>query len=490
MNTVLSFLNKDRESITKRDIIKFIKYKEIRAINFRYIAGDGRLKTLNFPATDLKYVDRILSCGERVDGSNLFKDIDISSSDLYVIPRYSTVFESPFSPIPSIDIMANFFNKDGSFFESAPDYILLKAQEKFKEITKYEINTFGELEYYVISSKNDFYPMNAQKGYHESYPFNKWENLRVEAMDLISKIGGKVKYAHSEVGFIRSEDKEMSQNEIEFLPDLPLYSAYQLLISKWILHSLGLKYGVIITFAPKISIGHAGSGLHIHISVLKNGKNVMIKNSGLSDEAKKLISGLINIAKSSTAFGNTLPTSYLRLVPNQEAPIRISWGYRNRSALIRVPLGWTTNKDMSSTVNKIEKSSTKHPHNQTIEFRSGDGSANIPFYIASLICGALSGFEMKNFSEFSKKYFIDKNIFHKENKDIRDKFDSLPSSCYESSLELIKSRNIYEKHSIFPPSVIDSFVKKLQSYDDKNLSERLYGKEEEIKKLIEEYLYC
>jgi len=490
MNSICNYLNKDRESITKKDIIRYIKENDIKIINFRYIAGDGRLKTLNFPALDLKYVDRILSYGERVDGSSLFKDIDSSSSDLYVVPRYSTIYENPFSPIKSIDIICNFFDKEGNLFDLSPDIVLLKAQEKFKKLTGYEIKLFGELEYYVIAAKNELYPIAAQKGYHESFPFNKWENLRVEAMYNIQKVGGKVKYAHSEVGFIRTEDKEMSQNEIEFLPEVPLYAAYQLLVSKWILHSLGFKYGVTVTFSPKISIGHAGSGLHIHLMILKNGKNVMLdEKSNLSSEAKRLISGLIKIAKSSTAFGNTLPISYLRLVPHQEAPVRVCWGYRNRTALIRVPLGWNFKKNLSSKINP-DMDSFKNDSVQTVEFRAGDGSANICLYIASLICGAIEGFNMKDWQDFSDKHFIDTNIFNDNNKKLREKFDFLPSSCYDSALELEKNRDIYEKNSIFSPKLIDSVIKKLQSYNDKNLSERLYGKEEEIKKIVENYLYC
>jgi glutamine synthetase len=490
MSTICNYLNKDRNSITKKDIIRYIKENDVKVINFRYIAGDGRLKTLNFSALDLKYVDRILSFGERVDGSSLFKNIDSASSDLYVIPRYSTVYENPFSPIKAIDIICNFFDKEGNLFELSPDVTLLNAQEKFRKLTGYEIKLFGELEYYVIAPKNDLYPIAAQKGYHESFPFNKWENLRVEAMHIIQSVGGKVKYAHSEVGFIRTEDKEMSQNEIEFLPEEPLYAAYQLIIAKWILNSLGFKYGVTITFSPKISIGHAGSGLHIHSMILKDGKNVMLDEKGnLSSEAKKLISGLIKIAKPSTAFGNTIPISYLRLVPHQEAPVRVCWGYRNRSALIRVPLGWNLDKDLSSQINPVEKTS-KNKSVQTVEFRAGDGSANISLYIASLICGAIEGFLMKDSEKFCDEYFVDTNIFNSENKKIREKFESLPSSCYESSIELEKNREIFEKNSVFSPQLIDSTIRRLQSYNDKNLSERLYGKEEEIKKLVEEYLYC
>lgn len=480
MNTISKFLNKPADNISKKDIINFIKVKNIRIINFRYIAQDGRLKTLNFPAHDLKYVDRILSVGERVDGSSLFKGISHSSSDLYVVPLYQTVFENPFYEVPAIDIICNFFNKDGNLFESAPDNILRKAVDSFKNKTGYDIQVFGELEYYVISQRNDLYPIMAQKGYHESYPFNKWEFLRVEALDLISKTGAAVKYAHSEVGFIRSEDKEMIQNEIEFLPQSPISAAYQLLIAKWILHSLGNKYGVIVSFAPKISIGHAGSGLHIHSCITKNGKNMMIKNSTLSEEAKKLIYGMLKVAKSSTAFGNIFPTSYLRLVPGQEAPVKICWGYRNRNALVRVPLGFNLDKNIVSVINKIADNK-KYSHSQTVEFRAGDGSAYIPLFIASLVCGAKYGFMDKSYNDVEKYYISDTT---------KSDFDRLPSSCYESADELIKDRSIYEDDAVFSKEVIELTYKKLKSYDDKNLNEKLYGKEEEIKKIVEQYLYC
>lgn len=489
MNLIEKALNKKSEDFTKKDIIKFAAKNNIEVFNFRYVAGDGRLKTLNFPGNDLKYVDRILSCGERVDGSSLFKGISSSSSDLYVIPKYSSAFVNPFSPVPALDIICSFYDKDGNPFPNAGDVILRKAEKTFKEKTGFEINAFGELEYYVIAPRSALYPTVAQKGYHESYPFNKWEFLRVEAMNLISKCGGHVKYAHSEVGFIRTEEQEMSQNEIEFLPQPVSKAADEIAIAKWILMSLGYKYGVIITFAPKISIGHAGSGFHIHSCLLKNGKNVMLKGKTLSNEAKKLIAGFLKLSRSLTAFGNTVPTSYLRLVPNQEAPINICWGYRNRIALIRVPLSGQTDKDMSLDLNgNKEKNSTKYLPNQTIEFRAADGSANPYLLLAGLCCAGIEGFEMKDSIEYAEKLFAGENI--KTSEDIKGKFMPLPLSCSESADELIKDRSIYEKYNIFTPSIIDSVVKKLKSYNDKNLSEKLYGKEEDIRKIVEEYLYC
>ena len=482
MNIVERELGKESLEFNAYDILRFIKKMNISIVNFRYVGGDGRLKVLNFPATDPKYIERVLFCGERVDGSSLFRDLDASSSDLYVVPIYKTAFLNPFNPA-SLEIICSFFDKNGNLFDSAPDTILRKSVEVFHKRTSLNIEVFGELEYYVISKRDPLYPMEAQRGYHESYPFNKWESLRIEAVNMISKVGAKVKYAHSEVGFIRSDDYEMTQNEIEFLPEDPYMASYHLLVSKWILQSLGHKYGVIVTFAPKISVGHAGSGLHIHSHILKNSKNIMLKNGNLSDEALKLIAGLLICAKPLTAFGNTIPVSYLRLVPHQEAPVKICWGYRNRSALIRIPLGWELGKDMVGEVNN-QKSKKRFPHFQTVEYRAGDGSANICLYIAGIVASAIYGFERKDFKEYVSKRFVKDNAFNTS-----EIFESLPTSCWESAEELVKSRDIFEKYSIFPNNVIDSVVRKLKSYMDSDLSEKLYGKEDEIKRLVEQYLY-
>ena len=91
-NTIAVKLNKKPADFTKADIIDFIKQENIRHVNFMYPAGDGRLKTLNFIIHDIDYLDEILTCGERVDGSSLFSFVEASSSDLYVVPRFRTAF--------------------------------------------------------------------------------------------------------------------------------------------------------------------------------------------------------------------------------------------------------------------------------------------------------------------------------------------------------------------------------------------------------------
>jgi len=99
---LVQFLQKPASEFTKEDILRYIEENQIEMINFRYVAGDGRLKTLNFVVNDLDYVKTILSCGERVDGSSLFKNLDAGASDLYVIPRYRTAYLNPFAEIPAL----------------------------------------------------------------------------------------------------------------------------------------------------------------------------------------------------------------------------------------------------------------------------------------------------------------------------------------------------------------------------------------------------
>ncbi len=137
----------------------------------------------------------------------------------------------------------------------------------------------------------------------------------------------------NEVGNISEDDREMEQHEIEFLPAPLEDAADQMVIARWMLRMIGHKHGVTITLAPKICAGHAGNGFHVHTRLLKDGKNMMIEKGQLGDTAKRAIAGYLALAPSLTALGNTVPISYLRLVPHQEAPTSICWGDRNRSVL-------------------------------------------------------------------------------------------------------------------------------------------------------------
>jgi glutamine synthetase len=283
----------------------------------------------------------------------------------------------------------------------------------------------------------------------------------------------------------------MEQHEIEFMP-VPLEEAAdQLIIARWMLRMIGLRHGITITFAPKILVGHAGSGMHFHTRLMKDGENMMVKGNRISDTARKAIAGYLALAPSLTAFGNTVPVSYLRLVPHQEAPTNICWGERNRSVLVRVPLGWLNVQDMVKDANPQEKGKMSDFVNpQTVEYRGSDGSADVYLTLAALAVAARHGMEMEKALEMAESLYVNVNIFAPEHKSIREKLAQLPRSCWESAEQLLAKRGEYEKYGVFPPRVIDDMVKKLKDYNDINLSEHLSGKEDETRRQVEKYIHC
>ena len=232
-NPIVAFLQKPSAEFTKEDIINYMVKNDIRMVNFMYPGGDGKLKTLNFVVNDLAYLDTILTCGERVDGSSLFSFIQAGSSDLYVLPRFRTAFVDPFAEIPTISLLCSFFDKDGHPLESSPEHTLHKAAEAFRQVTGMEFQAMGELEYYVISEDKGDYPAQDQRGYHESAPYAKGGDFRTQCMRYIAQAGGQIKYGHSEVGNFSLDGLNYEQNEIEFLPVPVEQAADQLMVARW-----------------------------------------------------------------------------------------------------------------------------------------------------------------------------------------------------------------------------------------------------------------
>ncbi|MBQ5737497.1 MAG: glutamine synthetase [Alistipes sp.] len=490
-NKVVAFLGKPAREFTKADIVRYISDNGIRMVNFMYPAGDGRLKTLNFVINNAAYLDAILSCGERVDGSSLFPFIEAGSSDLYVVPRFSTAFLDPFAEIPTLTMLCSFFNKDGEPLASAPRYTLLKACAAFEEVTGMQFEAMGELEYYVIAEQESLFPATDQKGYHESAPYAKFNEFRTECMAYIAQAGGQIKYGHSEVGNFAYDGLTYEQNEIEFLPVAAPEAADQLVIAKWIIRNLAYRYGLDVTFAPKITAGKAGSGLHIHMRIMKDGKNMMLENGVLSPVARKAIAGMMELAPSITAFGNTNPTSYFRLVPHQEAPTNICWGDRNRSVLVRVPLGWAAKSDMCRIANPLEgESNYDTSQKQTVEMRSPDGSADVYELIAGLAVACRYGFELPNALDIAERTYVNVNIHLKENEDKLKGLAQLPDSCAASADCLERQRSIFESLGVFSPAMIDGILKSLRSFNDRTLRADIGSNREQMLDLVRRYFHC
>ncbi len=472
---VASLLGKDPDSIQREDLLQVIKDLGLVQINLNYIGLDGKLKELKVPINDIDYAELILAQGERLDGSSVFKGIvETGQSDLYVVPIYKSAFISPFDE-DTMGIFCRFLNKDGELATYVPENILFSAHNDLKEKTGKVLNALGELEFYLIYDKEDaLFTGLEQRGYHQAAPFSKCSSIVNEMLRIISALTGAVKYAHSEVGFIdsiKSDDPELhgkscEQFEIEFLPCPIDEMAYHIALGKWVIRNIAYKWGCSVTFSPKLEEGMAGSGLHFHLEVCENGKNIMIESNGeLSQTSKRLIGGLCKYSSSLTAFGNSVSSAYLRLVANQEAPTRICWSGQNRHALIRVPLGWNSVSDMDKLVNPSQKSSFVDPKGsrQTVELRSPDGSAHVSMLLAGITATAIWGLTNDDSLAVADKYYVEKFV--------GQELESIPASCFQSAQAIEGERNFYEEVGFFPSNVIDWVIKELKSEKDENMNE-------------------
>lgn len=480
-NPITKLTGKQREDLTREDLVKVILDNQLERITFHYIALDGKLKELRIPVIDKDQVELILTEGERVDGSSIFKGIvDPSKSDLYVVPAYRTAFFNPFDE-QSIDFICRFFTAEGKLAEFTPDNVLHNAAASLKEKTGLEFYAHSELEFYLIKEpENYLYPPEKQKGYHASGPFVKSTDVVNEMMSTITKIIGHVKYAHNEVGcfeniqsdYLELAGKSAEQVEIEFLL-MPVQDCGDSVpLAKWIIRNIAYKYGYVATFVPKIENGQAGSGMHFHTALMKNGNNIMVNKKGeLSEEAHKLIGGLCLYAPSLTAFGNMVSASYLRLVPHQEAPTKVCWSECNRSAMIRVPLGWTNVSNLCQQINPQQK--TKYTYTQsrqTVELRSPDGSAFVHFLLAGMTMAAEWGLTNEKESlKLADQCHVIVNIHEQNTEGLVD----LPASCCESADLLLKEKDLYLKNNIFNERTLNTIASILQKENDRTLNDDL-----------------
>lgn len=468
----------ETEGLTKEDIAKLVHEKGIKIINLCHIPEDGRLKTLSFTVENKERLNEILELGERVDGSSLFSYIDPNKSDIYIMPKPETAFINPFAIIPTLNILCEYLDENGKSLDIAPQNILSRAEEKLFSSTGVVLKALAELEFYIIYKLEEtVFQKTPERNYQETAPFVKFENLRNEVLTTLAEIGVSMKYGHAEVGGFRSKTGfVMEQHEIEFLPQNLGRIAESVAIAKWVIRNVCAKHGVSVSFAPKLALEHAGNGMHVHLCGLKDGKNVLVDSVGnLTNEAKQMIGGILIFAPSLTAFGNTLPVSYLRFVYRKESPMHICWGLRNRLALIRIPLWWNFTKTLS------EMDSCK----RTFEFRGPDATANPHLLFAAIAVAVEHG--LKN-PEKSLKIAEDLHVNGTAKKHRRHRL--LPKSCSESAKHLKKNRRYYEADGVFPKRVIDGIISRLESYRDRDLWKKLADKPKKIEELIQEYMHC
>jgi glutamine synthetase len=502
-NPISAFLDKPKEDFTREDLIKVIKEKQIERITFHYTALDGKLKELKIPIPAKINAEIVLSEGERVDGSSLFKGlIDSGLSDLYIVPVYKSAFFNPFYS-GSLDFVCRYLNGNGEPAPYAPDNILGNAHRLLKKNTGLDLFALGEIEFYLFyNDETKMYMPRRQKAYHISAPYSKTGTVLAEMLKTLTQIVGAVKYAHNEVGFIdkiESNFKELNgktgeQLEIELLATPVDETADNIVLAKWLIRNIAYKNGLLATFAPKLEDGDAGNGMHVHMKLFKDGKNVMVNGEGvLTEYARRLIGGLCRYSNTLTAFGNTVSSSYLRLVPDQEAPTKICWSDSNRSSMIRVPLGWSKIKNLAACVNPgLNSEPLKIESMQTVEIRTPDGSANAHLLLAALTLAAEWGLTNDKSLSLAEKLYVKGNIF--KDKSLFKDLPVLPATCSASADILQLKRAEYERENIFTPSIIDFTIDSLKSEKDADLHKKLAklkgaSREKFINKLIQKDIH-
>ncbi len=465
----------------RQDLLRFCLENRVRVVNLRYPSFDGKLRELRLPVNDRRYLDRVLAAAERVDGSSLFPGLfDAGESDLYAVPVYRWAFLNPWAG-DELDVVCRFADRRGDPCPLTPDNVLAAAAERLRAAAGVELGALAELELYLLLERgDDRFTGKAQRNYHQTTPYLHGREIADEILRTVAAVTGRVKYCHSEVGYIdrlESDEPELDgrrveQYELELdlmpLEDLGCWLA----VARWLIRAIAYRQGASVTFAPKLDQGMAGSGMHLHLAVERDGRNTMRDPGGeLSEDALRLIGGLLGRAKALTAFGNTVASSYLRLVPDQEAPTRVCWGRRNRSSLLRVPLDFHTEKRLDAAMNPSEEGPyPAHLARPTVEYRSPDGSAFCHLLLAAVALAAGEGFADPERLALARELEIRGNLSADAGR--RDSLDGLPPTAVAAARELEAARSFFEAGG-FPPQLLDLVVAKLDAEADEGLSARL-----------------
>ncbi|RPJ68909.1 MAG: glutamine synthetase [Acidobacteria bacterium] len=438
-------IGKEPEEWTVDDLVRIVEGLGIRLVSLMHVGGDGWLKTLDFAPGNVRHLREVLSFGERADGSSLFggMGVPVIASDVVLRPRLSTAFIDPFATYPTLVVFCGHYGRDGAPLPESPDTMVRRAFDRLQRETGVELQALGEVEFFLGKrpEENDIYGA-AERGYHASSPFVFGEALRRRAMVLLTEIGIPVKYGHSEVGYIQADEVDpriWEQHEIELaLQPLP-QAADSVLITQWLLRNLAREAGWRCSFEPVLRKGHAGSGLHFHLSPVIDGVHQKHTRADgqLDTAAKWLIAGLVRYADALMAFGNRTSTSFTRLTQAKEAPSAVTWGRYNRKALIRLPI-----------VASDEEGRSVSP--ETVEFRLADGSAHPHLLLAGIaqVMVAGRGFEdMEALLERTSTLATQPSAA-----------TPVPRMFSEVAEGLRRSRQPFEEGGVFPPHVIDRTV--------------------------------
>lgn len=440
---------------------------EVRLIDFKVIDLMGKWHHLTIPASRLS--EETLENGIGFDGSS-YGFLTVEKSDMVFKPDISSAFVDPFNSIPTLNMIGNIYSlgDETSRFEGDPRYVAQKAEKYMEHTGIADKALFGpEFEFYILDHisyvnspnhmevyldsqqahwntgkkdiKNLGFKVHHKKGYHVDIPYDVNFELRNNMVLMLEEHGVGVKYHHSEVG-------GPGQLEIEVSFGGLIEMADKTMITKYIIKNEAINHGKTVTFMPKPFFGEAGSGMHVHMQLFKNGKPLFYDDCGyshLSDTALYAIGGILKHAPALMAFTNPSTNSYKRLVPGYEAPVSICFATANRSSVIRIP-GYA-----------------KSPDEKRFEFRPSDATCNPYLAYSALLMAMLDGIksEIDPVKEGYGPYDI--NIFDLSEEE-RAQIKGLPKSLEEAADALERDYEFLLKGGVFSLGIINDQIKQIR----------------------------
>jgi len=360
----------------------------------------GGLRVLHIPASRF-LKDDVLKKGINFDGSSIgFRKVE--KSDMIALPDIETFKYLPYKKDEAI-IRADLFDTDYQYYRADPRNIFKKAVEKARKQGFDEVKISPEMEFCSFNFKDSNQEVDKREKttYFSSPPLDNLMDFRKKLSDVLMESNYQVKYHHHEKGKF--------QHEIEVKELIGVSAADFCSFFKFVAREIASLFNIDITFMPKPLSDEAGNGMHAHIALFKDKKNMFIDESNpynLSQTALYFIGGILDHSRGIAALANPTLNSYKRLIPNFEAPIYIAWDQYNRSSLIRIPAR----------------------KNVDIEIRNADPAANPYLLFSSLIYAGLDGIKKK-----VSYQPISKNIYNMSNNEIKKyKIKQLPTNLMEA----------------------------------------------------------
>lgn len=430
----------------------------VQMIDLKFIDLLGAWQHLTVPMSQL--TEEAFEEGFNFDGSSLRGWKSINDSDMKMVPDPNTALIDPFMEVPTLSLVCDIVNPDTfEAYNRDPRQILKKALAYVKSTgiadqaffgpeaefflfddVRYEQNAFSG--FYMIDSEeaawntgreeagaNLGYKPRHKEGYFPTLPTDTLHDIRTEICLELEKAGIPVERHHHEVS-------TAGQGEINYQFDEALPIADKTMLFKYIVKNVARRNGRTATFMPKPIFGDNGSGMHTHISLWKGGQPLFAgeKYAGLSEMAMHFIGGILKHASAVCAFTNPTTNSYKRLVPGFEAPVKLAYSYKNRSAAIRIP------------------NSGANPKAKRIEFRTPDGSANVYLAFAALLMAGIDGIENK----IDPGQPLDKDIYGLPPEELK-LVPSVPASLDEALTALEGDHEFLLKGDVFDKDVLESW---------------------------------